>query len=245
MQRVLAVSDDSAFLECLVQANAISRMFQLVTASNTWEALTEQRLRPAVAALIDLHGSTWDAYQFLGEIHKDFPGLPIIGLTQTTEVALERRARQMGIVRIANRAASPEFLLNEVHFALEASPTGFIEGLHLSSLLQVLHWERKNCRARVQVSDQEGILYFDRGLLVHAVCENLSGRDAAMEILGWEEARVEFMPAEATPRTIHQPLDEILMLVAKHRDEAECSNQPLTEAAAPRPHSSWEGSSPA
>lgn len=219
MQRILAVSDDQAYLTSLVEASHKHRMFQLVTAPLGWSALAEQRLRPSEVVLVDLQAGAWEAYQFLGELHKEFPNVPLMGLTLASEVALERRARQMGIVRMVNRSAPPKEVLDEVHFALEAAPQGHIEGLHLSSLLQVLHWERKNCRALVQNAQREGTLYFDRGLLIHAVQGDLSGQAAAQEILGWNQSRVEFLSHQASPRTIHLVLNELLMLVAQDRDE--------------------------
>ncbi|HJU83415.1 MAG TPA: response regulator [Holophagaceae bacterium] len=226
MKRVLAVSDDAEFHEFLNQACTLSGGFQVVSARNGWEALTEQRLRPADLALLDFNASSWDGYELLGEIHKDHPDLPIIGLTRTPEVATERRMRNAGAVRMLNRQVRPELLLNELMAMLESPAKGHIEGIHLASLLQVLNWERKNCLVRVQSLGRTGMLYFQRGFLVHADCAGMVGEAVALEILGWEETRVDFLPPLQAERSIHRPLDEILMMAAQIRDEEQFGLEP-------------------
>ncbi|HJV23806.1 MAG TPA: response regulator [Holophagaceae bacterium] len=228
MKRVLAVSDDAEFHEFLNQACALSGGFQVVSARNGWEAMTEQRLRPADLALLDFNAASWDGYELLGEIHKDHPELPIIGLTRTPEVATERRMRNAGAVRMLNRQVRPELLLNELMAMLESPAKGHIEGIHLASLLQVLNWERKNCLVRVLSLGRTGTLFFHRGFLVHAECAGMVGEAVALEILGWEETRVDFLPFQQAERSIHRPLDEILMMAAQMRDEEQFGLEPET-----------------
>lgn len=219
MKRVLAVSDDTDFHAFLAQACAESGAFQLVSAQNGWEAMAELRLRPAAVALLDFNASSWDAYQLLGEIHQQHPSLAIIGLTRTPEVAMERRMKHAGAVRMLNRRVRPEALIEELGAMLDSSAKGHIEGIHLASLLQVLDWERKNCMLRIQSGGRTGLLHFQRGYLVHADSQDQSGEAAGIEILGWEDARIDFLPYQDVERTIHLPLKEILMRAAQLRDE--------------------------
>ncbi|HJV23778.1 MAG TPA: DUF4388 domain-containing protein [Holophagaceae bacterium] len=219
MKRVLAVSDDADFHGFLAQACALTGNFRLAAARSGWEALAELRLRVCDLALLDFNAESWDAYALLGEIHREFATLPIIGLTRTPEMATERRMRNAGAVRMLNRQVRPELLLNELVAMLESPAKGHIEGIHLASLLQVLNWERKNCLVRVQSLGRTGLLHFQRGFLIHAECAGMTGEVVALEILGWEETKLDFLPFQQAERTIQRPLDEILMMAAQFRDE--------------------------
>ena len=215
MKRVLAVSDDPAFLASFREACQTQRGFQLVLASNAWEALAELRLRPASLAVLDFNSETWDAYQLLGEIQQENAALEIIGLTRTPSVAVERRMKRAGPVRMLHRQARTETLVEEALFMLHGSAKGHIEGLQLSSLLQVLDWERKDCLVRVQCMGSVGLLHFRRGFLVHAECRELEGLAAAMEVLAWEEVRIDFLSAREEGRSINLPLEELLLMAAQ------------------------------
>ena len=219
MKRVLAVSDDADFHEFLAQACALSGTFRLAAARSGWEALAELRLRTCDLALLDFNAESWDAYGLLGEIHREFTTLPVIGLTRTPEVAAERRMRHAGAVRMLNRQVRPELLLNELVAMLDSPAKGHIEGIHLASLLQVLNWERKNCLVRVISLGRTGYLHFQRGFLIHAECAGLIGEAVALEIMSWGETQLDFLPFHPTERTIHRPLDEILMMAAQFQDE--------------------------
>lgn len=221
MKRVLAVSDDAEFLDFLREAFCSLPGFQVVPAQNGWEAMAELRLRPASLAILDFSARNWDSYQLLGEIHEAHPDLAVLGLTQTAAVAVERRKQPAGPVRMLQRQVAPERLIEEAMAMLHGAAKGHIEGIQLSSLLQVLDWERKDCLCRVTCRGSAGQLHFHRGYLIHAERDKTAGTEAALEILAWEEARIEFLPSRETARSIELPLKELLMMAAQRRDEGE------------------------
>lgn len=221
MKRALAVSDDPDFHAFLAQACAALGLLQLISARSGAEAMSQLRMGPVSVAVLDFNAASWDSYQLLNEINQRHPGIAVLGLTQTPEMASERRMKHAGAVRMLNRRVPPETLMEELEAMANASAKGHIEGIHLASLLQVLDWERKNCLVGVYSEGRSGLLHFQRGLLVHAECPGLSGEEAGIEILGWDDASIDFLPSRESPRTVHRPLKELLMLAAQLRDEAE------------------------
>ncbi len=220
MKRVLAVSEDADFHEFLREACRSQDGFQIASARNGFEAMAELRLRRVSVAILDLDAKTWDSYHLLSEIHGEAPDLAMLGLTRTPTMAVERRMKQAGPVRMLGRDAAPEALLEEINTLLDDGTTGHIEGIQLSSLLQVLDWERKNCLVRVQDRGRAGLLYFQRGFLIHAECGGLHGETAALEVLAWDDARIDFLPQREVERSIHLPLKELLLMAAERRDVA-------------------------
>lgn len=73
----------------------------------------------------------------------------------------------------------------------------------------------------VTVEDEEGVLYFDDGQLVHAETRRLEGEEAALSILGWKQGRLE--PSAGywvRPNTIETSWQGLLMKAAQRLDEA-------------------------
>jgi hypothetical protein len=82
-------------------------------------------------------------------------------------------------------------------------------------------------RAVVLVTGETGIgyLYFDRGQIVHAVTTELSGQQAALEILGWTNGS--FQPCDRPwpeTGTIGASHEALLLEAAQRRDEGQRSN---------------------
>jgi len=100
-----------------------------------------------------------------------------------------------------------------------------LAGVSLWDLVQMECLARS--RAVVLVTGEAGIgyLYFDRGLIVHAVTAELSGQQAALEILSWTNGS--FQPCDrpwpetGTIATSHEAL---ILEAARRRDEGQRSN---------------------
>ena len=66
----------------------------------------------------------------------------------------------------------------------------------LSSFLQLIAMEQQTCLLRVysRKKDSKGLLYFKDGVLYDAVCRNKQGEQAGVEMIGWEDIEITFLP---------------------------------------------------
>ncbi|MEN8243892.1 MAG: DUF4388 domain-containing protein [Thermodesulfobacteriota bacterium] len=104
----------------------------------------------------------------------------------------------------------------------DASVRGRIQGVSLSSFLQMSEMEGSTCTLMVQAGKRTGKLHLLNGNLIDAETGSLKHRDAAYAILGWEEAEIDIQkPSGRKKNEINLPLMHLLMEVLKKKDEFE------------------------
>ncbi len=98
-------------------------------------------------------------------------------------------------------------------------------GLPVGSFLQVIAMDQQTCILEVyQSADRQGRFCFVQGALYDAVCNGLEGEEAALEMVSWENVRLnikQIIKASGFVRKIDKSLMSILMEYSRRRDEAE------------------------
>ncbi|WP_161629909.1 response regulator [Desulfogranum mediterraneum] len=89
----------------------------------------------------------------------------------------------------------------------------------MENILQILSMEKKSCTMSVVALDRIGYLYVEKGELIDAFSGELSGHDAALEILCWEEAQCELFTLAQRSRNIDVSLMSLLLQASKEKDE--------------------------
>lgn len=109
-------------------------------------------------------------------------------------------------------------------------------GLSVGSFLQVIAMERQTCMMEVYLNPQNwGHFCFVEGDLYDAVYGDLSGEQAAMEMIAWENVRLnikQILNTSGVARKIEKNLMLLLMESSRRRDEVlENGEQPEMEDA--------------
>ncbi len=88
--------------------------------------------------------------------------------------------------------------MKKIHRADGERIAGRVENIGLASFLQLLEMERKTCSLQVAAAaGRQGRLFFRAGKLVGAETGELTGGEAALEIVTWEQADVEISSGAA------------------------------------------------
>jgi hypothetical protein len=99
--------------------------------------------------------------------------------------------------------------------------TGYLHGVSLSAILQMLHLERKTCVVEVSAHGLLGSLILVNGELVDASAGDLSGEEAACEILGWIDPQTAILDgAETFRHTVQRPITQLIMDAVRIVDES-------------------------
>ncbi|MBD3285416.1 DUF4388 domain-containing protein [candidate division WOR-3 bacterium] len=70
--------------------------------------------------------------------------------------------------------------------------------LHFLNLFRTIRRDRQTLAIKIQISDKEnGMIYFKKGELVHAECENIAGEEAFIKILEVRNGRYSIMEEKA------------------------------------------------
>lgn len=101
-------------------------------------------------------------------------------------------------------------------------------GLSVGSFLQVINMEQQTCLLEVYRSaNQLGHFCIIEGLLYNAICGDREGEDAAMEMISWENVRLnikQILSTSGIERKIEKNLMLLLMDGSRRRDEAKDNN---------------------
>ncbi|MEN6320570.1 MAG: DUF4388 domain-containing protein [Syntrophaceae bacterium] len=106
------------------------------------------------------------------------------------------------------------------------SPMG---GLSVGSFIQLISMDQQTCLVEVYHSaNKRGTFYFVEGVLYNAVCGNLEGEEAAMEMITWDKVRINInndVTANEIVKKIEKGLLALLMESSRRRDETAWDDQ--------------------
>jgi hypothetical protein len=128
-------------------------------------------------------------------------------------------------------------LMEAIRSASSVRAPGFVRGLGLASILQLMNWERRSATLTVKSPQGTGYLYVQDGELIHAALGREAGLIAAYQILSWETPSVEFIYKCKVQATIDIPLAEILLNMALFRDMKDMPVPPPSNL----PDDIWKG----
>jgi hypothetical protein len=103
---------------------------------------------------------------------------------------------------------------------------GTLAELGIVDLIQFPHSGRKSGKLMIKANGQEAKLYYDQGALVHVMLGELTGMDALVRVIDWQEGAFEFVSDEmATETSIERDLHRTLMTALKLHDEIKAEDE--------------------
>jgi predicted regulator of Ras-like GTPase activity (Roadblock/LC7/MglB family) len=147
------------------------------------------------------HNGTSDLQREIGKLED------VAFLSNTTDVARARRS---------------------VSESLQPLTKGYLEGVNLFSVLQLLEMERKTCTLRLSLGDRRATLWIRNGEIERAEVDNLTGDSAIMALVDWKTPKIDIenvsgLPneesAEASRERKQDDSDEALNAAKRPHDE--------------------------
>jgi hypothetical protein len=112
---------------------------------------------------------------------------------------------------------------------------GQIHGISLPSFLQMAEMEKSSFSLRISSYQKVGNLHISDGNLISANYEDLSGCDAAYQVISWDDVSIDIEPLDDSKSDeIKQPLMQLLMESLKIKDETTSAKE--KPPAPPKPH---------
>ena len=108
---------------------------------------------------------------------------------------------------------------------MEESQVWPMAGLSVGSFIQLISMDQQTCILEVYNSiNKKGAFYFIEGSLYNAICGDLEGEEAAMEMISWEKVRINInndLNTNDVVRKIKKGLMSLLMESSRRKDESE------------------------
>lgn len=112
---------------------------------------------------------------------------------------------------------------------------GQVHGISLPSFLQMAEMEKSSFSLRISSHQKIGNLHVSDGNLISANYEDLSGCDAAYQVISWDDVSIDIEPLdESKSDEIKQPLMQVLMESLKIKDETTSAKEKPPAPPKPR-----------
>ncbi len=234
MNTVLIVDDDESFLLSLIDGfKSYEDQFGIITAHNGEEAvaiLDEQEIH---LVLTDLKMPKMDGFALVAHLSTHHHDLPVIVMTAYGTPDMEEKLKEIGTFQYIEKPIDFNLLVTKILKGLEGRSRGFITGVSLGSFLQLLELDKKTCTLTVHSGRNQGTIYFKNGDFMDATTKELSGIDAAFEIISWKNVEIILANScDITEQKIFDSLGFILLEGSRRQDERD------TSTASPAPSTS-------
>jgi CheY-like chemotaxis protein/predicted regulator of Ras-like GTPase activity (Roadblock/LC7/MglB family) len=224
-KNVLIVDDEKALLQSIESGfEPFQDRFRVFTAADGRAAVEILESRPVDLVVTDLHMPVMDGIELLAYMNTRFPGLPASVITAFRDSKAEKLLRSMGVLSLLDKPVAFDDLIRCVEDGLKLSAQGgSLTGVSIGGFLQLIEMEKKTCLLEVSAEFRRaGAFLFVDGVLCDAWCGGLRGEDAAMEMVGWERARMalkDVPPTRHASRTVRRSLMKILLEGSRRKDE--------------------------
>ncbi len=223
MKRVLVVDDEDDML-WMLQRNLSKSMpdVEILAASSGEEALSILSDKSANLVITDINMPGMNGLDLLIEINNRYPQTGVIIMTAYPSSAYENEAMMSGSLRFIEKP----FDINDMRKIVEQNLhkdegfQGTIDGIELMDIVQFNGLSRATSALKVTTADQEGMIFFKDGEIVHAMCDQHSGESAFFKIIGFQGGTLQNIKGVEPPiMSITKGLESLLFEAALLSDE--------------------------
>lgn len=230
MKHVLIVDDEEQLL-LTMQAGfeSYKDRFQILTARNGKEATALLAATRINLVVTDLKMPEMDGIELLSFLKNNFPEIPAIVMTAFGTPEIENGLLHTNMIRMLEKPVDFDELTQLILSLLEHDLTGgTLTGISVPSFLQLIEMEQNTCLMEVKSDEgEQGLLYFNKGVLYDAMFGKESGEDAVYSILLLDDVKISFrtLPSKKLKKKIETPLMKLLMEGIRLKDERDLQQE--------------------
>ncbi|MBN1548626.1 MAG: response regulator [Syntrophaceae bacterium] len=214
MSIILIVDDDKNFLLSLVDGlKSHDPELEIRSATNGRIALQMLDDEYVDLVITDLKMPVMDGFELLAQMSSHYPRIPVIVMTAYGTPFVETSISQVGAVRYLEKPLDFDLLLENIYNSVQTDQSAFIPGIPLISYLRLVQMEKKSCILTLRNGEQEGKMFFKKGVLMDATTDECDSENAVMEILEWEQVEIQInSKAFISDKRIQKNLDFLIMV---------------------------------
>lgn len=222
MKKILIVDDEQSFLLSLKDGlHKHAERFQVRLAANGREAVEILRTQQIDLLVTDLKMPIMNGFELLAWVSRHKPQLPVIVMSAFGTPEIEARLDRYDALQFLEKPLDLKMLEEGILNGLNTTGKSFIRGITLSTFLQLMKAEQKNCTLKVTAGSEPAFLFICRGELIDADYGSLKGLDAALEIVSWDDAEIEMDGiCRRQEDVVKMPMEHLLIEAFKRKDEA-------------------------
>jgi len=178
-------------------------IFDVTCANSGDDALAILQDRQMDLVISDIRMPQVDGFALINHVRANYPKSQIIIMTAYGSGEIQDQVNALGTLYYIEKPFEIRYLRMLIYEALAISDEGF-EGLLVSSRIHDM--VEFNCQTgrthalRVSSGHGKGVIYFNKGEIVHAECGDLVGENALYNILDWEKVDCSVVPSAISKR---------------------------------------------
>jgi len=229
MKRVLVVDDEDDML-WMLQRNLNKGMseVEVLAASSGEEALAVLSDKEVNLVITDINMPGMNGLDLLIEVNNRYPDTGVIIMTAYPSNSFEREAMMGGSLRFVEKPFDIKDMRKIVGDVLKTSDgfQGTLDGIDLIDIVQFNGLSKATSALKVTTADQEGMIFFKKGEVVHAMCDNMSGEKAFFKVLEFQGGTLQNIRGVEPPIvSINKNLESLLFESAVRNDEETSKNE--------------------
>ncbi len=224
LKKILIVDDEEDILWSL-QNNLCNESLQvdIAAASSGEEALEILSNSERIDLVItDIKMPGISGLDLLIEIKNRYPYTSVIVMTAFPSNEYKKEAILKGSLHFLEKPFDINDLREMVTLAIKEDNMfrGTVAGVGLTDVIQIKALSGVNSALRVKEGDRQGIIYFENGQVVHAICDDLEGEEAFYQIMEFTGGLLDSINVTNMPdHTIAVPVGVLLIEGMRRSDE--------------------------
>ncbi|MCG6929083.1 MAG: PilZ domain-containing protein [Desulfofustis sp.] len=221
MKNILVISGDQPWRRAIAAILESQGAFLNVhTAATARRAFHLLETIPVDLAITTLRSPRFGRLRLVGKLAEKYPSLKIIVMARNRDSLKEQVINRYQSAIFIDQAGDLGLLVRRLYSELRIDHGGHVRGLALASLLQMMEAENRTATLRVSSKNHSGLLWIKNGDLIAARSPSGEGKDAALEIVSWDNSAVDidYAPHDAAPQ-FSMPLMMLFMESGQKYDE--------------------------
>ncbi len=223
MKRVLVVDDEEDML-WMLQRNLNKGMqdVEILAAKSGEEALALLSDTSVNLVITDINMPGMNGLDLLIEINNRFPATGVIIMTAYPSNAYKNKAMMSGSLRFIEKPFDIKEVRTIVEEVLKGGEgfQGTVDGVDLIDIVQFNGLSKATAALKVTAGNREGMIFFKDGVVLHAMCDKETGKEAFFTILGFNGGSLQNIRGVHPPEvSINKGIEALLFEVAVKKDE--------------------------
>ena len=189
MRNILIADDEEPVRITLLEwfATAYAGEFNILMAENGSEAVRALKEEPVSVLVTDLNMPRMDGFELIAYMKNNHPSVPVVVMSAFATPEIRKKVEDLGAVTFLPKPLNFDDLSAIDFRKLAEASRGHVNGISLQSFMQLIDMEGKTCTLFIESEGRSGTFYIRKGELYDARTGNISGEEAAFEIMTWSE----------------------------------------------------------
>jgi len=189
MRNILIADDEETVRITLFEwfASTFAGEVNILMASNGSEAVRVLKENPVSVLVTDLNMPKMDGFELLAYMKNHHPSVPVVVMSAFATPEIRKKVEELGAVTFIAKPLNFEDLGAIDFKKLMEGTRGHVNGISLQSFMQLIDMEGKTCTLFIESEGRSGTFYIRKGEIYDARTGDISGEEAAFEIMTWSE----------------------------------------------------------